>query len=99
MKCVRRGMTTSGGSSGFAQDRDRRRSAGADRFETDHAGAGLPGIADAPHKHQEDTRMNVSGNTTTDEATIRQMVENWARAVRAKNLEGIVADHSPDIVM
>ena len=36
---------------------------------------------------------------TTDEITIRGLVENWARAVRAKDLGGILANHSPDILM
>jgi uncharacterized protein (TIGR02246 family) len=38
-------------------------------------------------------------NHTTDEAAIRDLVENWARAVRAKDLEGILAHHSPDMLM
>ena len=36
---------------------------------------------------------------TTDEATIRGIVENWARAVRTKNIDGILADHSSDVLM
>jgi uncharacterized protein (TIGR02246 family) len=36
---------------------------------------------------------------TTNETTIRDVVENWARAVRTKNLDGILANHSPDILM
>jgi uncharacterized protein (TIGR02246 family) len=43
--------------------------------------------------------MSVSSNRTTDEAAIRELVDNWAKAVRAKDLERIVANHSPDIVM
>jgi uncharacterized protein (TIGR02246 family) len=43
--------------------------------------------------------MSVSNNRTTDEAAIRELVEDWARAVRAKNLEGILANHSPEILM
>jgi uncharacterized protein (TIGR02246 family) len=35
----------------------------------------------------------------TDETEIRQMVENWATAVRAKNMEGVLAHHAPDILM
>jgi ketosteroid isomerase-like protein len=35
----------------------------------------------------------------TDEATIRELVENWASAVRARDLKGILANHSPDILM
>ena len=36
---------------------------------------------------------------TTDEATIRGIVENWARAVRTKNIDGILANHSSDVLM
>jgi uncharacterized protein (TIGR02246 family) len=43
--------------------------------------------------------MGISDNRNTDEAVIRELVEDWARAVRAKDLEGILAHHSPDIVM
>lgn len=42
--------------------------------------------------------MTVS-NTATDEAAIRTLVEEWMRAVRARDLPGILARHSPDIVM
>ena len=43
--------------------------------------------------------MSASSNSTTDEAVIRELVENWARAVRAKDLDGILANHSPEILM
>jgi uncharacterized protein (TIGR02246 family) len=43
--------------------------------------------------------MSASANTTTDEAAIRDLVENWARAVREQNLDGILAHHSPDVLM
>src|SRR5262245_48674012 len=35
----------------------------------------------------------------TAEATIRELVENWTSAVRARDLHGILAHHSPDILM
>jgi uncharacterized protein (TIGR02246 family) len=35
----------------------------------------------------------------TDEAAIRQLIEDWAAAVRKKNLAGILAHHASDIVM
>lgn len=34
-----------------------------------------------------------------NEAQIRTLVENWAKAVREQDLEGIMAWHHPDIVM
>lgn len=42
---------------------------------------------------------SASSNRTTDEAAIRELVESWARAVRAKDLDGILANHSTDILM
>jgi uncharacterized protein (TIGR02246 family) len=33
------------------------------------------------------------------ETQIRQLVENWAAAVRAKDVEGAVAHHADDVVM
>ncbi len=43
--------------------------------------------------------MSASDNRAADEAAIRKLVEDWARAVRAKDLEGILANHSPEILM
>ena len=43
--------------------------------------------------------MSVSNNRTTDEAAIRELLEDWARAVRAKDLKGILANHSPEVLM
>lgn len=39
------------------------------------------------------------GPETADEVEIRDLIVSWARAVRAKDLEGIVARHSPEILM
>jgi ketosteroid isomerase-like protein len=33
------------------------------------------------------------------EAAIRELVENWAQAVRTKNLDGILINHSPEMLM
>lgn len=41
----------------------------------------------------------MSSNTTADEIAIRNLIENWARAVRKKDLPGILAHHSPDVLM
>jgi uncharacterized protein (TIGR02246 family) len=43
--------------------------------------------------------MSVHNNGTPDEAAIRKLVKDWARAVRAKDLKGILANHSPEILM
>ena len=40
----------------------------------------------------------LSGNNV-NEAQIRQLVENWAKAVRNKDIDAILAHHSEDIVM
>jgi len=44
-------------------------------------------------------RMNEANNRSTDEAQIRDLVEGWAGAVRSKNIDGILANHSPEILM
>jgi uncharacterized protein (TIGR02246 family) len=36
---------------------------------------------------------------TRDEAEIRAVIESWAKAVRACDLDSVLADHAPDIVM
>jgi ketosteroid isomerase-like protein len=36
---------------------------------------------------------------TNNENQIRTLVENWAAAVRARDIEGAVAHHTDDIVM
>ncbi len=38
-------------------------------------------------------------NNKENETEIRQLVENWAKAVRDKNMETILAHHSENIVM
>ena len=43
--------------------------------------------------------MSTNNNRSTDETEIRDLVESWARAVRTKNLDGIMANHSPEILM
>ena len=43
--------------------------------------------------------MSAGNDRTIDEIAIRDLVENWARAVRVRNLNGILANHSPDILM
>lgn len=43
--------------------------------------------------------MSPSSTRTVNEAAIRELVQSWARAVRAKDLDGILANHSTDILM
>jgi uncharacterized protein (TIGR02246 family) len=43
--------------------------------------------------------MSATGIGTKDEAAIRDLIEQWAKAVRNKNIDRILANHSPDILM
>ena len=43
--------------------------------------------------------MTASNEKSRNEAEIRELIENWARAVRAKNIDGILANHAPEILM
>lgn len=38
-------------------------------------------------------------NENTGDTQIRSLVENWANAVRAKDMEGVLAHHADDVVM
>ena len=38
-------------------------------------------------------------NPATDADAIRKLIKNWAKAVRAKDLPGILAHHSADMLM
>ena len=42
--------------------------------------------------------MRVHDKTPTEEVQIHQLLAIWAASVRAKHLEGILANHAPDIV-
>lgn len=35
----------------------------------------------------------------SDEAAIRAVITRWVEAIRSQDLEGVLADHDPDIVM
>ncbi len=41
----------------------------------------------------------MSNNTTTDEAVIRELIEDWAKAVPAKDFDRILAHHSAEVLM
>jgi uncharacterized protein (TIGR02246 family) len=41
----------------------------------------------------------MTANPSNDEAAIRRVIEDWALAVRAKNLGGVVARHTDDVLM
>jgi uncharacterized protein (TIGR02246 family) len=43
--------------------------------------------------------MSATGIGTRGEAAVRDLIESWAKAVRNKDIDGILANHSPDILM
>ena len=43
--------------------------------------------------------MDTRESRSQDEAAIRDLVESWAAAVRRRDYEGILSNHSSDIVM
>jgi uncharacterized protein (TIGR02246 family) len=43
--------------------------------------------------------MSPDDKTMNEEAAVRELLTNWAAAVRAKDLKGILAHHADDIVM
>jgi uncharacterized protein (TIGR02246 family) len=40
-----------------------------------------------------------ANNKTNDESVVRELIENWAKAVRAKDMNAILAHHSTDFLM
>jgi uncharacterized protein (TIGR02246 family) len=36
---------------------------------------------------------------SNDEAQIRQLIDNWAKAFRAKDVDGLMANYAPDMVL
>src|SRR5438046_71165 len=59
----------------------------------------LPFTAPRRSNRRTETYMSANNQRATDRAEIRDLIENWARAVRSKNLDGILADHSPELLM
>ncbi|MFD0488665.1 YybH family protein [Saccharopolyspora erythraea] len=43
-------------------------------------------------------RSGLKAQQADDTARVRELVERWARAVRDRDLDGILAHHSPDLV-
>lgn len=41
----------------------------------------------------------MSSPSTADEAEIRRMIAAWSRAVEAKDVDGILADYAPEVVL
>jgi uncharacterized protein (TIGR02246 family) len=43
--------------------------------------------------------ISIMETQNTDKQQINNLVQNWAKAIRAKNISGILAHHSPDILL
>jgi uncharacterized protein (TIGR02246 family) len=43
--------------------------------------------------------MATDRNKAIDEARIRQLIDNWAKAVRAKDINGLMSYYTPDILV
>jgi uncharacterized protein (TIGR02246 family) len=43
--------------------------------------------------------MDTDHGRSEDEAAVRDVIESWTAAVRRRDIEGILQNHSPDIVM
>lgn len=43
--------------------------------------------------------MSTSNDRSKDEAEVRNLIENWAKAIRSENLDGVIANHSQEILM
>jgi ketosteroid isomerase-like protein len=43
--------------------------------------------------------MTTQNNKATDEVLIRELMDNWANALRAKDINKLMAHYAPDIVV
>ncbi len=43
--------------------------------------------------------MTRQSSAATDEAQIRQLIDNWAKALRAKDINGLMSHYTPDILV
>jgi len=43
--------------------------------------------------------MTTETTKTNDEAQIRQLVNNWAKALRAKDVDGLMSNYAPDMLL
>jgi uncharacterized protein (TIGR02246 family) len=41
----------------------------------------------------------MAANATDDDTAIRRLIEDWASAVRAKDISGVIACHTDDVLM
>jgi ketosteroid isomerase-like protein len=41
----------------------------------------------------------MKGNLSSNEVQIRRLIDNWAKAVRARDMKGALANHAKDMVM
>jgi len=43
--------------------------------------------------------MSASEIRKTNEAQVRELIESWARAVRARDIDGILKNHAPEMLL
>jgi uncharacterized protein (TIGR02246 family) len=43
--------------------------------------------------------MNTTSDKTIEEARIRDQLDGWTKALRAKDIEGVMSNYAPDIVL
>ncbi|HYT58415.1 MAG TPA: hypothetical protein VEQ38_27260 [Verrucomicrobiae bacterium] len=43
--------------------------------------------------------MTTETTKTQDEAKIRKLVDNWAKALRAKDVDGLMSNYAPDMLL
>jgi uncharacterized protein (TIGR02246 family) len=56
-------------------------------------------LVQVEHKAAEERRPRKDREMTADESRIRALIETWANAVHQGDIEGVLADHTDDIVM
>ena len=57
------------------------------------------GVTPLPLMTQTQRRGFMTTGSTNDTIAIRRLIEDWASAVRARNIGGVVAHHTDDVVM
>ena len=67
-------------------------------FMTDHSQQIALDAQTLPDSMKE-KEVHTSNYKTADEAQIRELIETWAKSVRARDIEGIMAHHAHDILL
>jgi uncharacterized protein (TIGR02246 family) len=43
--------------------------------------------------------MTIKNSTATDQAEIQQLIDNWAQSVRAKDVNALMSNYAPDVLV